>query len=810
MRRLLLVRGPQGSGKSTFIHRLGLDDYALSFDKVRTIAGGPSMTPDGRVTVSHENEETVVGLTRQLLEMRMARGETLALEQATMSGDDAARWAALARKWRYEPLLVDLSTVPLDVAQARNAQREEMTRVPEHHIERTVMRLGASPLPKDLAVLKWQGEATLDAAKTWLQVPVVDLSAYRQVIHIGDVQGCFGVLAGPGGPLAKGLDPECFYVFVGDLLDRGIENGEVLRWFLDNACGAANAVLTFGNHEHHLAGWARGEAPTSEEFKQGTLPQLIAAGITPEDAERVATFARDMFLYTWRGHKVMVTHAGLPTVPREPWLLASAQCWKGTGAWTDPVDARFDALAPEGWVQVHGHRNNGGLPVQASPRSFNLEDAVEHGGNLRIARLGAEGWMTESLRNRTFMPMRERMQRSIVRSKPLPAWMARPGDTRLPEVVVEAMRAHPGVNERASTTMPHIASFNFARDVFERGEWDAVSLKARGLFFNTETHEIVARAYEKFFNLGERPETRLDALCRTLHFPLHGYRKENGYLGLIGYDAASGDLFYSSKGTPDSPFAAWLREIHAETTTPGQREALRRWLGDMEGCLAVEVIDPEHDPHMIDYPTRGLVLLDVFRRSSEVERLPFERLEAFAKRFGFTPKQRDIAFSDAAQLRGWFAHVHGRLDHRMRGAMTEGLVVEDRDGAMFKIKFPAYAFWKSMRSGKDRLRRLRRVMDEAAVRGKSGVNAKAIEETIAHHDHPLARAFLGWANSLPSEALDASIIALRRGFMASAAYDPRDERVPWKPYADPAEHASSDPGAGWTSGPRVTRGARKP
>jgi tRNA splicing ligase len=42
-------------------------------------------------------------------------------------------------------------------------------------------------------------------------------------------------------------------------------------------------------------------------------------------------------------------------------------------------------------------------------------------------------------------------------------------------------------------------SLNFTRDAFFDKEWNDLTVRARGLFVNTVTKEIVARSYEKFF-----------------------------------------------------------------------------------------------------------------------------------------------------------------------------------------------------------------------------------------------------------------------------------------------------------------------
>lgn len=805
MRKLLLVRGPQGSGKSTLIAHLGLAPYALSLDTVRQVVAAPTMTSDGRMSVAGEFDEIVLKLHRNLVTERMKRGELMVIEQAVMLGEDVERYIAMGQAHGYVIRLVDLTNMPLDQVLAQNASRSELTRVPAAAVRRTHWRLSSSPLPSNLEVIPWSTAMEGDIQQ-WLSVPLVDLSAYDAVVHIGDIQGCHTVLAGPEGPLRNGLDPKKFYIFVGDLLDRGLENGQVFRWYLDEVYGRPNSVLLFGNHELHPARWAAGEKALSQEFNRNTLPQLLRAGITREDAAKVTAAAHDVFPYTYLGHKVMVTHAGLPTVPTHFERIASFQYQKGTGAWSDPVDVMFQENAPVGWVQVHGHRNNGPRPVQASERSFNLEDAVEHGGSLRLATLDATGWSTQMYPNPVFKPYRERKilehQRNLE-----PSWMGRSDETYFSPELLEAMRNHPGVRERVSESHPHIASLNFTRNVFWEKSWDELVMRARGLFFNRNTGEIVARAYDKFFNLDERPETKLDAVMEGFKFPIHAYRKDNGFLGLIGYDRTSDSLFFSSKSTPDSPFTGWLRTIYDQETTPIQRESLRRYLRDMEACVAVEAIDPVNDPHLIDYDRATLTVLDVFHRSTELDRLPFDKLADFAQKMGLQAKTREFSIKSPEQLSGWYNHVSQDLTYRHRHRDLEGFVLEDADAKMVKIKLPHYGFWKTMRSTKDRLGRLRRVADEQAQKGRPGVNEQAIESTIVKPGHPLAEAFLRWTLTLPTVDMERSILDLRQAFKKSFPTEAETfAKVPWapvyekeeaqaqvKPSADPAKRAHRGP-----------------
>lgn len=62
----------------------------------------------------------------------------------------------------------------------------------------------------------------------------------------------------------------------------------------------------------------------------------------------------------------------------------------------------------------------------------------------------------------------------------------------------------------------NIYSYNFSRKAFEKAAWDTVNVKARGLFINKKTKEIVNRSYNKFFNINERPETKVARLIDTM------------------------------------------------------------------------------------------------------------------------------------------------------------------------------------------------------------------------------------------------------------------------------------------------------
>lgn len=856
MRKLLLTRGAPGAGKTSVLQAAGLAPFTLSMDAIRHLRASPIMLNNGQMGVNQEHNAAVAQEYEKLALGRMARGELLALDATLPLQSDLNGWLAAARDHRYEVMVVDFSKVPLEDIKARNAGRQGHLRVPDSAIERIHRQLQLPLDPMGAAVLDASGPLaeTARALEDWLAVPMEDLSAYREVIHIGDLQGCLSVLIGPDGPLRDGFQDDTAYVFVGDLVDRGIENGAVVRWLLTHALNRPNVYFLWGNHEDHLHRFARGWAPVSPEFRDRTLPQLEAAGITPAEVDALCARFREVLPYTWRGHQVMVTHAGLANVPARFAEVSLHQYARGTGHYEDPVDQQFARHAPAGWVQVHGHRNHGGVAIQASARSFNLEDSVEFGGHLRCATLGEDGWRVAPYRNPVFSTARQRPAKAQAKATdPVrlghepPAWMARPSETRMDDATLAALRAHPGVREGTSKSHPHVAALNFTKQVFFQASWDDLLVKARGLFVHRDTQDIVARGYEKFFNVNERPETQMGHLMETLAWPVSAYVKENGYLGNLGYDAATDELFIASKSTPDGDFAQWFREIFEATVPEGTRERLRRWLRDHEASMVFEVIDPVRDPHMIDYDRPHLVLLDVFHRSAQPEKLPHDQMKAVAERFGLTAKRRAIEFKNPQMFQGWYDAACSDLTWRYKGEDIEGMVLEDRNGFQTKVKLPHYAFWKRMRSAKERLAgamaqlesladdglaaekdrilaemarhkavvgemrgegpvaqaakdELRRLGQDltlvnAALAGKERRErlVEQVEYTVARDPHPLAQAFLGWCRTQPAARLaEDSILQLRARFLEEARPDPALWQVPWQAFEQESEAPVAD------------------
>ena len=143
----------------------------------------------------------------------MKRGCFTVVDATNIRGRDLSNYKKLAQEYKYRVYVVDFTDLPIDEAKRRNRMREEYKQVPDFVIDRMYAQLGDNHVPAGITVLKPD-----EIDKVWY-VPK-DLSKYKKIVHIGDIHGCYKPLAEYLGE----IDPENYYIFLGDYLDRGREN----------------------------------------------------------------------------------------------------------------------------------------------------------------------------------------------------------------------------------------------------------------------------------------------------------------------------------------------------------------------------------------------------------------------------------------------------------------------------------------------------------------------------------------------------------------------------------------------------------
>lgn len=219
----------------------------------------------------------------------------------------------------------------------------------------------------------------------------------------------------------------------------------------------------------------------------------------------------------------------------------------------------------------------------------------------------------------------------------------------------------------------------------------------RGLYLDTMKGKVVARAYDKFFNVNERPETKFDMLQYKLQFPVTAYVKENGFLGIVSYNEYEDDLFIASKSTIDSQFAQWFREMLYEKVSSENIQKMKEFIKEHNVSFVFECVDMKNDPHIIEYPNSELFLLDIVQNDMDFAKYEYDTMVDIANQFGLTPKEKAFEIATWQEFFDWYYDILEE-DYEYNGRKIEGFVIEDSVGYMTKLKLAYYNFWKFMRS----------------------------------------------------------------------------------------------------------------
>lgn len=719
MRTLLLFRGSPASGKSTFIKEHKLEQYTLSADNIRLMYQSPVLNEKGNYNISCKNDKEVWKMLFYILEKRMERGEFIVVDATNSKTSEMTKYKKMAEKYRYRIMLIDMTDLPMEECIKRNSLRQPSYKVvPTEVIETQYSRFKTQKIPSGIKVIK------PNEFEEAIQFKSIDLSKYDKIHHIGDIHGCYTVLQEY---LKEGIKDNEFYIFCGDYCDRGIENAKVLK-FLFNIMDKKNVLLLTGNHEIHLQKYANNEISKSRIFEKDTKVELDGNNIDKKKLRMLYRKLGQVAYYTYNEKTVIVSHGGISNIPKNMLYLATEQLIKGVGDYEDVeiVDNSFINNTDKNTYQIHGHRNPYELPTQINDRCYCLEGQVEFGGNLRTVTLSKEGFKVQEIKNNVFKVIKNEIKK-INNSN---------------NDIITMLRDNKYIKEKS---FDNISSFNFTSEAFRKGIWNDQTIKARGLFINTKTNDIVIRSYNKFFNINENELTKLGNLQKVFSYPINVYKKYNGYLGLIGYDKEKDELLISSKSALNSEYSKWFKEIFNNKLSNNKIEEIKEFIKTNNCTLVFEVIAPKHDGHIIKYDSSDIVLLNIVKNDINFTQYDYKDVVDFSDKFELNYKEKVIVLNNWNEFKKWYDEVTSN-DYKYNGEYIEGFVIEDSNLFMTKIKTQYYKFWKSMRN----------VAKEVYKKGY--INKTSMLTT------PLSNEFYGWLKNQDKEMLNKDIIELREKF----------------------------------------------
>ena len=679
MRTLLLLRGIQASGKSTWIKENNLEPYTLSADNIRLNIANPVLLEDGSYEISQKYNKVTWELLYKYLEMRMQNGDFTIIDATHSDLKLLNKYKDLANTYKYTMYCLEFD-VPLEEALKRNKERDNYKYVPERVIERTYETIkNNEKLPSALKKIESIDEI--------INFYTADVNQYEKVVIIGDIHSC----AEPLKEVLKDFNEETLYIFVGDYFDRGIQPVETFNIMLD-LLEKPNVILIEGNHEEKsMKKFIYDEEKYTKSFEETTLLPLLKeydVDYVRASLKKIYKKLRQCFAFEFRGKKFLCTHGGLPLVPKLT-LVSAKEMIHGVGKYETEIgeiySENYKKGLCQGFIQVHGHRgaNDGQF-------SYCLEDRVEFGGELKVLTIDNEGKIKKTgIKNSVYnkglkIPMSGAVEKV---------------EFNTANELINEMIRHQFITVKECEH--NLISLNFNREAFNKKKWNDLTIKARGLFVDKDSGEVKIRSYNKFFNFGER-HVNLGYLKKYATYPIRAFKKYNGFLGLAS--VVNGEVVLTSKSVTSGKYKDIFQDIWDKVESE-VRELLKKTMIE-NNCTAVfEVVSPEYDPHIIKYDKEHLYLLDFIENKLDLDthNIDLEFSENLMKKVEFssnllTKKEELIRLENYDELYNFLAEKEKSSEE------FEGYVLCDNSGFMFKFKLPYYNLWKTRRAWLERYR----------------------------------------------------------------------------------------------------------
>ena len=324
--------------------------------------------------------------------------------------------------------------------------------------------------------------------------------------------------------------------------------------------------------------------------------------------------------------------------------------------------------------QIHGHRNYYGIDYNKYEYSYNLDGNIENGGYLRILTLNDDGSVSfNNYKNNNY-------DYKLVEKENIYS-------------LIENLRKNKYIYEKELDN--NISSFNFSKEAFYNKVWNNITTQARGLFIDTINYLIVARSYNKFFNLDEREETKYERLKEKLKYPAYFYLKYNGFLGILSI--YNDEFVFGTKSQLSGDFNDYFKNIFNKKFDIKQKKAIKKRLIEDNSSMVFEVVDSINDKHIIEYKEDKLVLLDEIYNSINYSKVEYGELKDFADKNKIEIKELIYTVNNLEEFEERFSIIK-QEDFRLNNHYVEGFVIEDSTGFMFKYKSEYYKKWKFLRS----------------------------------------------------------------------------------------------------------------
>ncbi len=431
---------------------------------------------------------------------------------------------------------------------------------------------------------------------------MLDLSnKYKKYLIIGDVHGCYDELKEL---IEKSkITKNTAIIFVGDLFDKGIKNKEVLEYFKS----LTNVYTISGNHEEKLKRYLRGNNVSISHGLDRTIENLNLDDINTKEARELLFELESLPFIIKISDNDFVVHGGINPLKSVETQSREHLMYMRT---FNPITFAFSNENDTFWFEEYnedkpniyfGHNYH--EKVQVRKNVFSLDGNCVFGNELRGIMLTSE--------NKSF-------NREIISVKAKEEYYEKEIKTEtLPTSPYERL-VNDGYIRKSENE--NLVLYNYTEKCTYERYWNEYTLQARGLIFDKKTQELIARPFVKFFNLGENEESLLKNL--PLNQKYEAYEKVDGSLGVVYY--------YNNKWN-----IATRGSLNSEQAIEGQKIIQKyntKYL-DKKFTYLVEIIYPENKI-IVDYGDEKKLILLGCRNTKTGDEKNYCYLEDLSKKIG--------------------------------------------------------------------------------------------------------------------------------------------------------------------------------
>lgn len=211
-------------------------------------------------------------------------------------------------------------------------------------------------------------------------------------------------------------------------------------------------------------------------------------------------------------------------------------------------------------------------------------------------------------------------------------------------------------------------AFDYTPKAEQDGIWNAFERMSRGLVLCRKTGRILARPYEKFFNVGQHGANPVGPITLAMN-------KEDGSMGIIFMDL-DGNIRCNTRGSFKSDQAIWCMDL-IKTFSDEQKSYFHS--GETVIC---EIVYPENRI-VVDYEGfEGIIIHAIV--DNVIGRASKNYVDYIVARIN-SPKVKVVETYDLKTVEECLEFIESRP-----GTKAEGLVIMDSEGSLFKLKSQEY------------------------------------------------------------------------------------------------------------------------